>query len=389
MSIQELVSKDLETIRQEMFTRLTETQEEYAAKGWMPIRLNLNKGVVRGMIEIWCWGLWQLYLFLALVLKQAFPDTATGLWLELHCKQVGLTRKPATKAVGTVYFLRSVDGGNVPIPAGRIVRTKPDATGAIYRYMTTAAVVLQAGFLEVAVPVDAEEYGSASNASAGQISEIVTVIPGVDRVENRAAWLTSEGVDVEVDEPLRLRYQLAWKQLNGCTKYAYEAWAREVNGVVGVRVLDQHPRGEGTVDVIIVGSAGIPTQGLIDLVTDNILGTGNGDDKIPINDDVEIIGPTPVNINFIAELEITGGVPEMIIAAAENRVRALFSVGQSVDGITPFGIGLDCTLDRMKWACMQPEVKRVNTAFVDQVIASTELAVLQSLVITTVWASEE
>lgn len=388
MSIQDLVSKNLDTIRQEMFDRLTAKQEEYALAGWLPIRLNLNKGIVRGLIELWCWGLWQLYQFLALVLIQAFPDQATGVWLELHCRQVNVFRKPATKAAGTVYFCRAVDAGNIAIPAGRVIRTLPDAAGKIYRYVTTAAAVLLAGSLEVAVPVEAEEYGSAANATSGQITEIVTVVPGVDSVENRAAWLTAEGANIEADEPLRLRYQLAWKALNGCTKYAYEAWARQVTGVIDVKILDQHPRGQGTLDVMVVGSAGIPTQGLLDAVTANILGTGNKDEKNPINDNVEIKGPTPVLVDFSAELELIAGVPADIIAEAESRVRALFSTGV-VAGIDNLKVGQDATLDRLKWACMLRGVKRINSGFSDVVVPDDGMAVLNNLVITSIWAAEE
>jgi len=390
MSIHDLVSKDLDTIRQEMFDRLAEKQEEYYAKGWLPVRLNLNKGIVRGMIELWCWGLWQLYQFLALVLLQAFPDTATGLWLDLHCKQVGVARKAATKASGTAYFCREVDGGNVPIPAGRIIRTKPDATGAVYRYVTTAPVVLLAGSLEVAVPIEAEEYGSAANASAGQISEIVTVIPGVDTVENRAGWLTSEGVDAETDEPLRLRYQLAWKVLNGCTKYAYEAWAREVTGVAGVRILDQHPRGQGTVDVIVVGTTGIPTQNLIDLVTANILGTGNNDEKQPINDDVQIYGPAAVPVTISAQLLLTAGDPVETIAAVDARLRALFNVLPNIAGIDPLGVGADMTRDRLTWAMLLPNIKSViwTAPVTDVAVANNALATIESINLTWAWAGE-
>ena len=278
MSIQDLVSKSLDTIRQEMFDRLTAVQEEYVAKGWLPLRLNLNKGVVRGLLEMWCWGLWQLYQFLELVLRQAFPDQATGFWLDLHCKQVGVARRPATKVSGTVYFTRAAMAGNVPIPAGRVVRTRPDGAGRIYRYVTTVAAVLLDGAGEVAVPVLAEEYGAAANATVGQICEIVTVVPGVDAVENREGWITLEGSDQEGDDSLRERYALAWKVLNGCTKYAYEAWAREIVGVVQVKVRDQHPRGEGTLDVVIIGSAGAPSEALLAAVGANINGTGNGDE---------------------------------------------------------------------------------------------------------------
>lgn len=388
MSIQELVSKSLDTIRQEMFDRIAEVQEEYYAKGWLPIRLNLNKGIVRGMIELWCWGLWQLYSFLALVLKQAFPDTATGFWLELHCKQVGVVRHEATKAVGTIYFTRAGLVGNVRIPAGRVVRTKPDASGSIYRYVTTAAVVLLDGLSEVAVEVEAEEYGAAANATVGQISEIVTVIPGIDAVENRAGWITVEGSDLEEDESLRLRYQLAWKERNGCTKYAYEAWAREVVGVVQVKIRDQHPRGEGTVDVVIVGSAGAPTQNLIDAVDANINGTGNADEKRPINDDVLVLGAELVHTSVTAQLEIKYGDPVALVAEAENRVRALYSPTQVITTLPPFGIGGDVTRDLLISAMMQPGVKRVSLVFADVVVPEFGLAVLDDLTITYLLVNE-
>jgi uncharacterized phage protein gp47/JayE len=389
MLIQDLVSKNLDTIRQEMFDRLAAKQEEYAANGWLPIRLNLNKGIVRGLIELWCWGLWQLYLFLVLVLKQAFADTATGLFLELHCKQVNVSRKAATKVVGVVYFTREASAGNCAIPAGRIVKTLPDGTGRVYRYVTTEAAVIPDGATEVAVPVTAEDYGTSANATAGQISQIVTVIPGVDGVENRAGWITSEGSDQELDEPLRLRYQLAWKALSGCTKYAYEAWALEVTGVVGAKILDQHPRGQGTIDVVITGSAGVPTGLLLDAVTANILGTGNADEKQPINDDVLVRGVTGVNVDYVAEFELTSGDPDQVMTIIENRIRALFLTGTAINGISPLTAGMDATNDRIKAAAMQPQVKKVNTAFADVQIDDDQLAVLHTLTLTWIWASED
>ena len=390
MSIQELLSRTLDQIRQDMFDRLAAKQQEYAAAGWLPIQLNLNKGIARGLIELWCWGLWQLYQFLAIILAQAIPDSATGLWLDLHCRQVGITRKPATKARFTVYFYRAATVGNVPIPAGRVIRTRPDGTGAIYRYINAAAAIIPDGALEVAVEVEAEEYGAGANASSGQICEISTVIPGVDGVINRIGGLISEGADAETDEPLRLRYQLAWKRLNGCTKYAYQAWALEVTGVSRVKVLDQHPRGEGTVDVLIVGTAGLPTVELIAAVSANILGTGAGDEKIPINDDVQVRGPAAVAVAIEAELELISGDPDVTMATVENRVRALFAAVTTVDGISPLDIGADVTLDRLRWAMMLPNVKRINmiAPVADVAVAGDGLAVIDTLTLTWTWAAE-
>ena len=385
MSIQDLVSKSLDDIRTDMFAFLTAKQEEYYYKGWLPLRLNLNKGIVRGLIELWCWGLWQLYQFLALILTQAFPSTATGFWLDLHCSQVGVVRQPSVQAQGVVYFTREDStAGNVPISAGKVIRTKPDGAGRVYRYVVQEAAVILVGTTEIGVPVLAEDYGAGANATAGQICEIVTVIPGVDGVENREGWLTAEGVDAELDDPLRERYALAWMALSGCTKYAYLAWARSVTGVVSAKIMDQHPRGQGTVDVVIMGSAGVPTDGLIAAVHTKIYGTGNNDDLYPINDDVLVKGPTPVNVTITAELEISSGDPATILALAELQERALFVAQSAVPGITQLGIGADPTLDRLRVPLMVPGVKKINFTLPadDETVAADGLAVLVAITLT-------
>lgn len=391
MSIQDLVSKTLEQIRQDLFGYLADKQDQYAAKGWLPIRLNLNKGIVRGLIELWAWGLYLLYSFLATVLKQAFPDTATGAWLDLHCKQVGVTRHPAVKARHIIYFTREVTVGNVPIAAGRIVRTKPDATGRVYRFVTLDAVVLPDGATEVAVTVDAEDYGQSGNVTPDQICEIVTVIPGVDAVENRAESLVNEGADREEDDSLRARYVLAWQALSGCTRHAYESWARSVKGVVAAKILDQHPRGQGTVDVVLKGTAGLPTQALLDAVSDVIVGTGNDDELAPINDDVLVKAPTPVLIDIVAELVLTHGVPAEILDEAEARERALFDSTAPITGIAPMAIGQDGPIDLLKWPMKGVDgVKKINmtSPLADVPVPTDGLAVLNSIELTYVWASE-
>ena len=376
------IDKTLDDVRNDLFSKMSSVQQA----GYLPGFLNLNRGVVRGLIELWAWGLYQLYAFLAAVLKQAFASSATGLWLVLHAAQVDLTPKDATKAKGTIYFTRTGSSGNVSIPAGKIVKTLPDGVGNVYRFVTTEAVVLQDGQTEIAASVEAEEYGAGSNVVTGQITEIVTNIPGVDAVENRISWLESEGTDKEDDEALRQRYFLAWKALNGVTKYAYESWALSVTGVVSAKILDQQPRGEGTVGVIIKGTAGIPTQELIDAV-DAVV-----QEERPINDDVEVKGPTAVNINIDAELELVFGTPANIVSEVENRINALFLGSTSIQGIEPIGMGEDLTMDRLVSAIMAvPGIKKINwtSPTGDTQVDNDELAVLLSLNITYIWATEE
>ena len=64
------VSRTIEEIRASVFGHVESAQDSLAAQGWLPARLNLNKGVVRGLLEIYCWGYWQIYSLLQRLLAQ-------------------------------------------------------------------------------------------------------------------------------------------------------------------------------------------------------------------------------------------------------------------------------------------------------------------------------
>ncbi len=378
------IDKTLDDVRQGLFSKIAEIQEA----GYIPTALNLNRGLFRGLIELWAWGLYQLYLFLVTVLTQAYPSTATGAWLDLHCTQVEISRLAATQATGTCVFYREDTDGNVVIPEGRVVRTRVDGLGNIYRFVTTEEVVLPDGQEEISVTVKAESYGSNSNVAVGMICELVTVIEGVDGVRNDADWLLTEGSDEEDDDRLRERYWLAWASINGCTADAYRSWAMSVTGVAAVSIMDEHPRGQGTVDVVICGTAGIPTQDLVDQVTAVM------EAKRPINDDTLVTGPDQVDVDIDIELELTSGDAAQIILEAENRIHALF-FGSSLDGVDVLEIGQDVTQDMLSTLIMagstaSGNVKKVNftTPAEDVVVPDTGLAVLTSLDITYVEVSE-
>lgn len=378
------LSKDISTIRAGLFERIEAVQDEYAAKGWLPTRLNLNKGIARGIIELFAWGLWQLYNFLDVIHRQAIPRESTGEWLDLHAAQVDETRKGATKARGNVLFLRGEQTGNIRIPAGRIVRTKPDGTGAIYRYVTDELAVLPDDAESVAVPATAEEYGQSSNASVGQICELVTPVEGISGVTNAADWLIEEGADEESDVSLQRRYELAWRAQAGVTRAAYEAAALSVAGVVDVYVADRHPRGEGTVDVVVQGTAGIPTANLLADVRAAL------DAAIVINHDLLVKAPEPVNVSVKAVLELISGDAESTQAEAENWVRAMFSSGDDPD-IPRFSIGKDVVRDRLASGIVGLSgVKRIRweSPAADVTIPAGGLAVLSSLELETVWVTE-
>lgn len=383
------VSRTIEDVRASVFGYVETAQDSLATHGYLPVRLNLNKGVVRGLLEIFCWGYWQIYSLLQRLLQQVSPDGATGEWLDMHAVGVDVTRRPATKARGKVRFLRAAQGSpeaNVTIPAGRIVRTLPDGAGRIYRYGTTDTAVLPAGADFVDVPVEAEDYGAAANASAGQICELATPVTGISGVTNPAGWLTEEGADEETDAQLRERYALQWQANNGCTKYAYMAWALSVPGVTSVSILDHHPRGQGTVDIVVRGADVLPTAALLDKVRAAIA------PNTPINDDWLVKGPTPVSAALDGTLEYTAGDPDAIRAQAENRLRALFAERSPLADVTALQIGQDLTRDLLTHTVMAvPGVKRVTWASPAQDVVPVPadgVAFLESLNLRVVMAEE-
>jgi uncharacterized phage protein gp47/JayE len=390
------LSKSLDEIRNMVFGHVEDVQEEYAAQGWLPARLNLNKGVVRGLLEIYCWGLYQLYQLLAAVFEQAAPATATDeQWMEWHAQQVEAPRKQATKALGAVRFARASSSGNVPIPAGRILKTLPDGNGEVQRFVTTADAVIPNGKNEVTVPVQSESYGAAANVTLGQITEMVTPVPGVDAVTNGADWLTSEGADLEPVDKLRERYALRWLGNNGMTKYAYQSWALAVTGCVAVKVLDQHPRGQGTVDVIVKGAAGLPTQTLLEAVRASVATAATQDgveSGPPVNDDWQVRGPQAVEVIMSGELILRPGAhAATAMAEAEQRLRAMFTDPSTVPGVAPLQIGEDLPLDRLTAVVMAASgVKRVvwTSPVQDVAVPDDGLAVLADLSLTATEAAE-
>ena len=257
--------------------------------------------------------------------------------------------------------------------------------GEVYRYLTLEYAVLQAGEAFVDVLVESEAYGAETNAGAGQICELVTPVSGIDRVGNTSDWLTDEAASDESDEQLRIRYMYAWLSRAGVTSAAYQAAALSVKGCIEAAVADQHPRGEGTIDVIVRGSAGIPTQNLLDAVEEAV------NTEIVINHDLLVKGPTAVEVAVQLELELYSGDEAALKLSAENFVRAMFSGDASqTGGHVPFGIGHDVIRDRLAAGIItQTGVKRIVWGGSgDVVVPADGLAVLKTLTVTAKWVSE-
>jgi len=80
-------------------------------------------------------------------------------------------------------------------------------------------------------------------------------------------WITREGSDTEDDESARVRTLRSWSELaKRPIEDTFINTAESVPGVLFAQADCNHPRGQGTVDVIVTGTAGEATEGLLEEV---------------------------------------------------------------------------------------------------------------------------
>lgn len=224
-------------------------------------------------------GVWYTLLMIALrikiellqlaraILNHMTVTHAQGAWLDLKAADYSKVRKAAQKTRGYVTVSRAegaADGDAVKIPKGHIFKTIKDINGEELRFFVMEAAVLQKGAASVEVLVEAEAAGSGYNVPQGQISRTLTYLGEVD-ISNGADWITQEGSDTEDDDSLRARCLRAWSELAMVPLAdTYINVCEAISGVLYATVKDQHPRGQGTVDVIITSEAGAATEELLE-----------------------------------------------------------------------------------------------------------------------------
>lgn len=185
--------------------------------------------------------IWKVYQSMNALLPIAYIDKTSGEYIDKRCAEIGITRKPGTKARAELT-LTGTDG--TVIPAGTVFLTLDGL-----EYITTAEVTITEG--TATVTVIAAEVGEAYNVPAESIVNQYNSISGLTAVINTSA--ATGGTDPESDESLVTRYyNYLQKPATSGNVYHYEQWALEVNGVGAVKVTPL-VNGPGTVGVMIVG----------------------------------------------------------------------------------------------------------------------------------------
>lgn len=177
-------------------------------------------------------------------------DTATGSDLDAIVSILGVTRKQATYAEGTVVFGRSDPyDTDIAIQYAQMVSTRQNNNGNIYEFIVIDDnAKLQAGEYSTTVNIRAMEAGSIY-LPIGTITVMNTPVIGIEYVTNMVEL--NGGTNQETDDELRVRAKQALAGLGKGTNTALRSALLELAGVVDAIVMDTN-RGIGTADIVVI-----------------------------------------------------------------------------------------------------------------------------------------
>ena len=191
--------------------------------------------------------IWRMLMTLDELVYAFYVTPESGPWLDLHADLLALERRQGTKATAAIRFTGK-DG--VVVPAGTAFYT---ASGLEFQLVDD--VILRDG--GGSGTLQAAAVGDGCNVDAGEITQILRNIPGLEKWANEAAV---GGTDPESDASLYERIDFRRKRpATSGNENHYIEWARSCDGVGGVKV-QRLWDGPGTVRVVIVGDDGRPVD---------------------------------------------------------------------------------------------------------------------------------
>jgi len=194
------------------------------------------------------------------VRRQAFPQTASGEFLDHHAQLRGLRRGAALRAQGILRFaLSGARDVDLEISSGVYCVTQ-----AGMEFLTTEDAVILAGETFCDIAAEAVLPGASGNAAVGSVAFFKLAPIGVSFVKNAEAFFG--GADEESDDSLRERVVSSYRLLpNGANSAYYVSRVLDTPDVAAVCVLPKE-RGIGTVDIVFSAAYGVPDGELVEKV---------------------------------------------------------------------------------------------------------------------------
>lgn len=275
--------------------------------------------------------------------RQAFPQTADGIYLDYHGQMRNLTRAEASCAGGRVLIqLHEAQTEELVFPAQMSLISDNNVRFALLREYRLAA-----GLTSVSADVTALDPGPQGNLAAGTRLCFSAGPACVESVTASAAF--RGGADPEDDEAFRARLLESYRPgANGANMAYYCERALTVDGIAACRAL---PAGDGPLSVVLVVAAqnGMPTAQQLNNVSALFAS------RMELGMTLRINAPQQVLLQAEITIRCTDGVS---FAEAEAAVRQTVTdyftgkllgkpVYESALSHTIFGTGLvtDCVVD--------------------------------------------
>lgn len=280
---------------------------------------NFKKG---GVFYHLCRMLVTIYIELKelarVIVNSCFIKHAEGDWLKIKAADYSKQQKEAKAAKGYVTIYRNEYNNALQVTKGHCFKTEPDAGGKELKFYCCENTVIDAGEPVGRVLVEAEAPGTYYNIAPGRISISMIHLDGMDYVTNEEDWLFEEGAEEEDLEDLRDRCMSSWAELATRTiEEKLRNAAKSVPGVLDARIDAQHPRGQGTVDVIVTGAAGEASPELIRRVGEAIEPLkGNYEDYLVKSS--EVVRQAFELVVYLAEDAATDGVDAQAVKLIEE-----------------------------------------------------------------------
>lgn len=262
------------------------------------------------------------------ILPNLFVKTAKGKWLDMQVWSVGINRKAATKAKGTVIFTKKNADMNVTVPQGTVIQTER-INEVIYKLIVDEDTLIPNGTLSADVKVTAEQSGKAYNLLGGYYAILPEAISGIEKAVNKDDWLIVIGADEESDSDLRERYQVKFSSVGKHhIDSVYKSTVAEIAGLSVDRIYFLHdaPRGPGTANIYLLLDTGMASNAIIEAINNHLMVQGyhgHGDDiqAFPLPDSFHDVSCT---LYFRGSDMLTENKKTQIRITVENMIRCAF-----------------------------------------------------------------
>lgn len=177
--------------------------------------------------------------------RSFYVDTAAGEDLDKRVSDFGMRRKRARNATGIVSFKRiQYSPDTFYIYAGSQVSTQPDTFGNTVSFRLLNDVVFPAStqqnpITEVTGTVVCESSGPIGNVLQGKITNITSIVPGINTVTNPNSFM--DGSNAETDDQLKKRIPIFINGLKRANEDAIKSAILAIPGISYVKLKSNSP----------------------------------------------------------------------------------------------------------------------------------------------------